>query len=308
MPSQNAIREQITNTIIEALKSGGLPPWRRPWAVDPNAGFPANAVSQKRYRGINPLLLQIAAMRHGLTSKWWGTFNQWKALGGRVMRRPNDVPPGEWGTGIIFWSKLTKVEENDDGDEEEKDVFFLKTYTVFSIDQVEGSHLNHLRVGHSVTNANPIDTYEEADRVIEATKADIRYGGNAALYNRTHDYIQVPLREQFTAAEYYETVFHELSHWSGHPQRLGRDRAEGGYAFEELVAEIGSCFLASELGIQNAETVPNNHVSYLEHWLRAMKSDHRFIFQASSQASKAADFIMNFSRAAQPADETVAAA
>lgn len=307
MPSQNELREQITTTIIGALKSGGLPPWRRPWAADPAAGFPCNVVSQKRYRGINPLLLQIAAMRHGLTSKWWGTFNQWKALGGRVMRRPDDVRPGHWGVGIVYWSKVTKVEENDDGEEKEKDLYFMKTYTVFNVDQVEGSRLDHLRVGNSVTNANPIDTYEEADRVIEATKADIRYGGNRAFYDLHNDYIQVPLREQFTAAEYYETVFHELCHWSETPNRLNWNRTGEGYAMGELIAEIGSCFLASELGIPNAETLPN-HASYLEHWLKAMAGDHRFIFQASSQASKATDFILSFSRTAQPADETVAAA
>jgi antirestriction protein ArdC len=307
MPTQNEIREQITRTIVDTLKSGGLPPWRRPWAADPAAGFPCNVVSQKRYRGINPLLLQIAAMRHGLTSKWWATFNQWKELGGRVMRRPDDVPPGGWGAGIIYWSKVTKVEENDDGEEEEKEVYFLRQYTVFNVDQVEGSHLDHLRVGHSITNANPIDSYEEADRVIEATKADIRYGGNAAFYNRTQDYIQVPLREQFTAAEYYETVFHETVHWSEHPSRLNWNRAGEGYAMGELIAEIGSCFLASELGIPNAETLPN-HASYLQSWLKAMQNDHRFIFHASSQASKAADFILSFSRATQPADETAAAA
>ena len=89
-------------------------------------------------------------MRHGLTSKWWATFNQWRDLGGRVMRRPDDVPPWAWGTGIIYWSKTTKVEENDHGEEEEKDVLFLRTYTVFNVDQVEGNHLDHLRVGHSV--------------------------------------------------------------------------------------------------------------------------------------------------------------
>ena len=83
MPSQNEIRQRITSTIVEALKGGGLPPWRRPWAADPNAGFPVNVVSKKKYRGINPLLLAIAAMRHGLKGKWWGTYNQWKELGGR---------------------------------------------------------------------------------------------------------------------------------------------------------------------------------------------------------------------------------
>jgi antirestriction protein ArdC len=299
MPTQNEIRAEVTRTILKALESGGLPPWRMPWAADPAAGFPCNVVSKKKYRGINPLLLAIAAMRHGHKSKWWATFNQWRDLGGKVMRRPDNVPPGSWGQGIIFWSKTTKVEENEHGEEEEKDIFFLRQYTVFNIDQVEGEHLDHLRVGHTITNANPIETYEEADAVIASTGADIRYGGNRAFYNRRVDFIQVPLREQFGAGEYYETVFHELTHWTEAPSRLNWNRKDEGYAMGELIAEMGSCFLATELGIPNAQSLPN-HASYMEHWLRAMQSDHRFIFQASSQASKAADYILSFSRVEEP--------
>ena len=123
----------------------------------------------------------------------------------------------------------------------------MRSYTVFNIDQVEGHHLDHLRVGHSVSNTNPVDTYEEADRVIEATGADIRYGGNQAFYSPSGDFIQVPLREQFSAGEWYETIFHELCHWT--QPRLNWNPAEGGYALGELMAEIGSCYLASELGI-----------------------------------------------------------
>ena len=301
MPSQNEIRERITSTIIEALKSGGLPPWRRPWAADPNAGFPANVVSKKKYRGINPLLLTITAMRHGLKGKWWATFNQWKELGGSVMKRPDNVPSGEWGTSIIFFKPLKITDEKEDGDEE-KTIFMMRGYTVFNIDQVEGEHLDHLRVGHTIINENSVDTDLEADRVIAATGADIRYGGNQAFYNRAQDYIQVPLRGQFTAAEYYETILHELCHWS--EGRLDWNRKEEGYAMGELIAEMGSCFLASELGIPNAETLPN-HASYLQSWLKAMANDTKFIFQASSQASKAADFILSFSRVEEP--EEVAA-
>ena len=51
MPSQNEIRQTITSTIVENLKSGTLPPWRRPWALDKNAGNPANVVSKRSYRG-----------------------------------------------------------------------------------------------------------------------------------------------------------------------------------------------------------------------------------------------------------------
>lgn len=301
MPSQNEIRERITNTIVESLKNGKLAPWRQPWANDKNAGFPTN-VSGRRYRGINPLLLQIASMRHNLKSKWWATFRQWDMLGGKVMKRPDNVPPGEWGTTVILWKPVTKSEENEQGEEEKRNFFIMKTYVVFCIDQVQGEHLDRIRVGHDVGNANLIETCEEADRVIEATGADIRYGGNQAFYSPTQDFIQVPLREQFGPSEYYETIFHELTHWS--ESRLNWNRKDEGYAMGELVAEMASCFLASELGIPTADRLPN-HVSYLDHWLKAMQSDHRFIFQASSQASKAADFILSFSQV-EAAEEVAA--
>ncbi len=183
-----------------------------------------------QYRGINPLLLAVASMRYGFQGKWWATFNQWHDLGGSVQKRPDNVPPGEWGTAIIFFKPLRITEENDNGDEEEKSIILMRTYTVFNIDQVRGEGLDHLRVGHSVTGTDPIETYEEADRVIEATGFDIRYGGNRAFYNRLGDFIQVPLREQFTAPEYYETVLHELCHWTEPEHRLNWNRKEEGYA------------------------------------------------------------------------------
>src|SRR5262245_48491610 len=124
MASQQQLRESITNQIVTALESGNVPPWRRPWRLRPNAGFPANVVSKKPYRGINPILLEMAASRHNLASKWWATFNQWKQLGGQVMPRPSHVPSGKWGTAIVFWSPITKTTRNNAGEAEE-DRFFL---------------------------------------------------------------------------------------------------------------------------------------------------------------------------------------
>jgi antirestriction protein ArdC len=221
------------------------------------------------------------------------------------MRRPNNVEPGAWGTTIVFWKPIQVTEEDENGKEKEKTVFVMRTYVVFNVDQVQGD-LDHLRVGHSIPkDTDCIVSYENADKVIEATNADIRFGGNQAYYNRKSDYIQIPLRQQFSAAEYYETVLHELIHWTENPNRLDWNRKENGYAMGELIAEIGSCFLATELGIPIAENLPN-HTSYLAHWLKAMKSDHKFIFQASSQASKAADYILAFSRVEQPQEEVLA--
>ena len=131
MPNQNDIRQAITNQIISALESGNVPPWRRPWKLGKNAGGAANVVTKRSYRGLNPILLDMASEKHGLASKWWGTFKQWKAMGGRVMPRPSHIPPGKWGTQIVFWSPVTKKVENDQGDLED-DRFFVLGFTPFS--------------------------------------------------------------------------------------------------------------------------------------------------------------------------------
>ena len=94
MATQEDLRRKITDQIVESLKSGGIPPWRRPWGISPNSGFPTNVISKRRYSGVNVLLLRMAVMTHGFRSKYWATFNQWRDLGGRVMRRPENVEPG----------------------------------------------------------------------------------------------------------------------------------------------------------------------------------------------------------------------
>jgi antirestriction protein ArdC len=256
-------------------------------------------VSEKPYRGINPILLEMAAARHGLTSKWWGTFNQWKNMGGKVMPRPSHVPSGRWGTTIVFWSPINKSGQDEDGDERADRFFIMRTYTVFCIDKVESDHLDHLRAGHGEidTPGAAID-YEPAEAGTAATGITIRHGGTRAFYSPAEDFVQVPPKASFTEPdEYYETVFHELVHATEHPARLNWSRkdAENSYAMGELVAEIGACYLARELGVPASENL-TNHVAYLANWLKAMRSDPRFIFTASAQASKAADYLLFFSR------------
>ncbi|WP_339684949.1 ArdC family protein [Gimesia maris] len=292
MSTNQQIRSEITNQIISSLESGYLPPWRKPWSSDRNAGMPKNVVSGDLYSGVNILLLQIASERHGFQSRHWGTFKQWQELGGKVMRRPSHVSQGKWGTKIVFCKPVKKQKDHD----EEETYFLLRTYTVFCVDQVEGEHLDYLRVGHGTdTHNEDSNIYEDADFLIAATEADIRHGGNQAFYDLAEDYIQVPNRDQFSGSGYYETLFHEFVHWS--EKRLNWDRNNNGYALGELIAEIGACYLCSELGIP---TNDENHHAYLDGWLRNMKQDSSFIFKASSQASKAADYIMSFSR--EPAE------
>ena len=171
MPSQNQIREQITNQIIESLKSNDLLPWRRPWALDRNSGHPANVVSKNGYRGINPLLLAISSMKHGFQSRHWGTFRQWKELGGSAMRRPDHIERGQWGTKIVFCRPITKRKTESNGEEREDSYFLLKTYTVFNIDQVAGDQLDHLRVGHVDSKLTAEEVQERFDKAAHRARA-----------------------------------------------------------------------------------------------------------------------------------------
>ncbi len=141
-----------------------------------------------------------------------------------------------------------------------------------------------------------MERYEIADTVIDSTGADIRYGGNAAFYNPPGDFIQLPHRHQFESPEAaYETAFHELTHWSEHVTRLNWNRADEGYAMGELIAEMSACLMMAELGLPTTTNL-QNHASYLKHWLDGMAGDSKFIFKATSQASKAVDYLLSFSR------------
>jgi antirestriction protein ArdC len=185
----------------------------------------------------------------------------------------------------------------------------MKTYTVFNLDQVEGDTLNHLRSDHEPESDSPTIDYQPAENAIAATGADIRFGGDRAFYSLSGDYIQCPSRSSFEGInEYYQTLCHELVHWTEHESRLNwsRKNTENTYALGELIAEIGGCYLAQELGVPQSDDLAN-HAAYLDHWLQAMRGDSRFIFQASAQASRGADYILSFSRQTEPEQEPEAA-
>ena len=300
MATQEQIRDQITRQIIVALEKG-VPPWKQPWIGTKNTGRPANCVSGKPYRGINPLLLALHQHRHGFRSRWYGTFRQWQDRGGRIMRRPNEVPPGQWGCGIIYYAPISKtITDPITGEESEEKYPLLKTYSVFSVDQVEGDHLDHLRArDDGPVNLDFVD-FEPAEVAIRATEADIRYTGDRAFYHRGADYIQVPPKGKFPKeSEFYAVCLHELSHWSEK-----RTDWKGDYAEGELRAEIAAAYMLAELGVPQSDNLENQK-SYLANWLQSLRNDNRYIFRASTAANKAADFVLSFSRQPEPEEVPV---
>ena len=298
MRSQTEIRTGITNSIIDALTNGNLPPWRKPWANDPNApGLHTSLSTGNAYRGINQLILQVAAMKHGFKSKWWGTFNQ-------IAFNDASVRKGQKATKVVLWKPIKRKRTDRNGEEADDNFLMMREFAVFNSEQT--TDLEQFRVGYAQPEGNADERYEHADAVIDATRADIRHGGNKAFYSTGDDYIQMPFRHQFESPEsYYETAIHELCHWS--ERRVGFDRSqpENTYALGELVAEIGSCFLMGELGLTTTDNL-DNHASYMKSWLKGME-DPKFIFKAAAQANKAADFVLSFSRTPEPVEEPVLA-
>jgi antirestriction protein ArdC len=309
MPSQKQIREEITARIIQALENG-VRPWRRPWNISPNSGRPSNIISHRLYQGINPLLLELHNMRFNLRSRWWGTFRQWSDLGCTVKKRPADVEPGHWGCNVILWKPFTKkVRATDAGEEEEHDFLMMRYFTVFSADQVEGKAAERFQVHDEPATGVVMPNFGPAEELIVSTGAEIRHGGDRAYYcrplpegtwpnHKIGDYICIPPKHRFNpVGAYYETVLHELGHWA--EVRTGWKHYEEGYGMGELAAEITASYLSTELGVPQAETL-DNHAAYVQSWLKEMKNDPAYVFRASTQASKAADYLLAFVRKEEP--------
>jgi antirestriction protein ArdC len=278
---------RVTNAIIAELEKGARP-WLRPWNAEHAAGRitrPLRANGQP-YKGVNVLMLWMAAELQGFAAPIWMTFHQARELGAGVKK-------GSKGSLVVYADRIRKTETGDDGEETERDIYFMKGYTVFNVEQIEGLPTHFYAT--AALQLDPVQRIESADLFFANTGADIRHGGNQAYYAGEADYVQMPPFVSFKDAESYcATLAHELCHWTKHPSRLDRDLGrrkfgDEGYAREELVAEIGSAFLCCDLGITPEPR--EDHAAYLDHWLTVMKEDKRAIFQAAAHAQKAVDFL-----------------
>jgi len=276
------IYQAITDRFIEQLKQGTVP-WQQPWT-----SCVQNIVSRKPYRGINAFTLGMTDR----TSPFWLTYKQALDLGGHIRKGEKSLP-------VIYY----KILERRDGagnlmvreDGRQARVPFVRWANVFNLDQTEGIEAPQITAAQNVGQSP-----EKAAAIVEKAKlCPIHHAGFAAVYSPRNDVIRLPAPATFRSQEdYFQTLFHEMTHATGHEKRLNREGitqpAKFGserYSKEELIAELGAAFLSNEAGILN-QVQFDNSAAYLNSWIQRLENDPRMIVSAASQAQRSTDFVL----------------
>lgn len=281
-------QQQITDSLIAAMESG-VAPWRKGWKGGAGSDLPLrhNGVP---YKGVNVIMLWLAAATKGYQSPYWMTYKQAAIYGAQVRQ-------GEKAS-LSYHFTMFDVTDKKTGDK--KKIPSHRINFVFNVEQIDGLPERY--------KAKPIEVMGGAERidVLESFFAKIgatlHHGESySPRYIPSLDVIQMPPVESFElASRYYGTLSHEHIHWTGHKSRLNRlETTKAGYAFEELIAELGSCFLVSQIG---GELNLELSAAYLQAWLKALKDDKQFIFKAASAAQKAVDMLLTLGGIAAPVE------
>ena len=281
------IHAEITHKLIAAIEANpGEPtmPWRKSGSA---LWLPVNALTAKRYNGINVISLWVAAETAGYGAPVWGTYRQWAQQGAQVRK-------GEKASPIVFYKEYaTEPDPQDEEDDGRRRV--ARASWVFNCAQVDG-----YTPPDAPEPLGPIERIERADRFFAATGAKVVHGGEQAFYRPSTDTIHMPDEQLFSGTAtmtrseaYFSVLGHEHLHWAGHSSRLNREFgkrfADKAYIAEELVAEIGSCLICAELHL--TPDVRPDHAQYLSHWLKLLKQDDRAIFTAAAKASEAVNYL-----------------
>ena len=319
------IYKMVTNKVISMFKDAKASDYHRAWKDD-QFFIPLNYDSKKPYRGVNRLLLQERIGFAGaFRNPYFLTFNQIKKHGGKLKKGTRGyevvyysiryVVPADKNTGRKAYSSTNahKVIDFLDKHKLSEDIVtripMIRYYNVYNGASIEGIdfQLDKLQIGRAVPDTAPEN--QAAALIVEnyPNPPAIKHEGNQAYYSPSGDYVKMPKKEQFDSInDYYRTLFHELTHSTGHDKRLDRGihlmLEKEDYAKEELVAEFGAVFLSAWAGILWYNN--KNHAAYLKSWNNAIKeaeNDSKFIMRAAAAAQKATDHILNLDANGQPA-------
>jgi antirestriction protein ArdC len=288
----NTAYDRVTERILE-LMDKGVCPWKQSWSTQISP--PQNICTGHRYSDMNFFVL----CQSGYKSPYFMTFKQAQELGGGVKKGSHGFPVVYWGTAEINAkdSPSESAERPYDEKGRPKLVPFLRSYTVFNAEQIEGIKFPPL----PEPSDRPFNPIERAEEIVKGWKDAPKtlHGYGNAYYKPETDKIYLPNKQDFESPEeYYSTRFHEMGHATGATNRLNRNLSgrpgSGAYLREELVAEMTSAFLCAKCGIDSA--VIETQASYLRNWTDAIKDDHRLIVSAASQAQRAANYIQGITK------------
>lgn len=286
------IRQSITNSIIEMIEAGIKLEKRTLWDGDNARTRQVNFKTGKPYSGINVLVLWLASMQRNQPSAQWLTYNQALELGGQVKK-------GAKGVLCAYWQQMASGDDGangegqggEDGGSKKRASLMMKPFWLFNVNDVDGVAIKP----EAWAERPEFEAIEDAERIIQASGVEIIEGGNGAFYRTRSDRVNMPDRQRFErSVDFYHVALHELTHATGHESRLNRQACgkfgTAEYAFEELVAELGSAFVLAHIGLVGS-TMPE-HANYLQGWLSVLKSDKDAIFRASRQANQAYQYLI----------------
>ena len=289
--------DDITNRIVQELDNGTVP-WRKPWTNGRRCltCAPVNGVTNRPYRGINRLVLGMSEF----SDNRWMTFRQVKEVGGSVKRGSKGMP-------VVYWRFPDDVRKDEDEEQENSPSHehpVAIRYIVFNAEQCyrllvsDGGKLPDLKPA-AVSVTDDAGALEAVRRLLETMPdaPEVKLADQAAYCPR-RDIVYMPNQRSFDGgAAWASTLAHELCHSTGHQRRLNRLAVTGtvmfgsnDYSEEELVAELGACFICAELGIRNDIA---NSASYIDCWRQRISKDHSLIIRTASHAQRAADYILN---------------
>lgn len=273
---RKSVRDEFAEKFINILESERQE-WTKGWST---GGFylPYNGQTDRHYNGINRFVLMLKSLELGYTDPRFYTFKQVSDMEDCKIRA------GEKATAVECWlvwdtkerrsmtfSRYAQLRRDDPSRKEEEFRIYPKTAYVFNAAQVEG--LQPL--------PQPERTSLEEDRLAEEVISTMSenmgipliYGGDEAYYIPAKDVVHLPHKESFhSAADYYGTALHELSHSTSAPNRLDRQivgysEDPDAYSREELRAEIASTFVCAEIGIKVPDSLVENHMAYVASWI-----------------------------------------
>lgn len=299
--NKDEYRKELAEAFAGVLEEKGLE-WKKEWQGT-GGSAPQNGITKACYRGCNAFSLSLTSMLRGYNDPRWVTMVQ-------IMDREGKYHPGEhWhlkkgskATYVEYWFPYDikakkavsweKFRVEVESGRSEKEFRLSTRYTaVFNACDVEG-----------ITDFNEPEHRDlNADSLVKMLSETMGVpihtdGGDRAYYSKANDSIHLPTPESFESQYAFNaTALHELSHSTGHPSRLHRDMSgmfgSSQYAYEELVAEMSSCFMGVCLDTQAMPEHIENHKAYVQSWIQEIRDKSETLVKAIKDAQQAAGYM-----------------